>query len=202
MGKEEFKVTKAAKSLTISYFAKDLNIINKRYNLNKKIRTAILGYYGIETILGYWIPKQYVDDLKEQQKPDDLEKFQNDLLMLKEKLDDESKKVEIHWVNLKKAGKINQDEPNPKESFKINFINTINDSILLKRIYYRYAITELPYLIEQDKEIKLMYQSLIQTCDCENKREICQKNDTIKAVMKAVCEAHSTKNLNPILNLK
>ncbi|HEY9851106.1 MAG TPA: phospholipase D family protein [Leptolyngbyaceae cyanobacterium] len=198
-GEREINVTKAKKSLTIRYFKKDIYKIYKLYNLNKTIRTDILGDYGVETVLGYWIPKQIVNSLKNQQKQDIFEKFHKDLIGLEEKLVEVLDLVRKDWESLKNNGKINNSSPSPVENFEENFKKIISDSKLLERIYYRYAIIELPYHISQDIEIKEMYKSLIQTCDKKHKYSKYSKENLTS---RAVREANSTKDLNKIINLK
>lgn len=180
-----YKESKASITANYKECFKDIkSYINKDKDF-VEIRTR----YGVETVLGYWIPKQIVDNkLKKNE-----EEFEN----FKEKIISEMKvaikeiKIKINedwekWKELAEAGgkgKLDKIPSGLKELAK--------NEELIKRIYYRYSIVKMPYHILQKQEVENMYTSLIVGCH----------QSPEKPTQDAVLKAEEKQTLSPIEEL-
>ncbi|MCT7971233.1 hypothetical protein [Laspinema olomoucense] len=193
--KEFAKLGFTIEQATISKNYFDLTDEEKNHILdsdpNKQIDNLTKNY-GIQTFLGYWIPKQFAGVLEERMNQYDT--FANNLFKkLEQQLEDIAKTVQTDYENLLEKELILPIKNNIQKNLSKKIKSLQENPIKLKRIWSKYYLFELPYnSIENHEQIEILYDVLIETCNNLRNKKIS---------VKAVLDAHKEKNLSYIINL-
>lgn len=153
---------------------------------------GLKGKYGIETLLGYWIPKQIVD--KCRRSDDKFNDFKKDVIFcLQEDLDTLGEQINKDWEELR--GYIIGESQSPQK--KDLFMELIKNEPLQKRIYERYGVCNLPYHVWQKQEVESLYISLKESCLNSSSNKM---NKTQKAILKVLEDPE--RDLSPVTSLQ
>ena len=142
--------------------------------------------FGVETYLGYWIPKSIIDQVFGNE---DFEKFKEKLSTAVEKQHDSIvSRIKNDHEKLISLNLIEVTKKHPKDSFFEHIEKLKENETKLWRLYYRYEVIDLPYDFSQKKEIEELYDNFTETYESK------PANTTIRAIYKSL----ATKSLRPI----
>ncbi|MGL4503211.1 MAG: hypothetical protein ACRCU2_29385 [Planktothrix sp.] len=188
-----FNIEKA--TISKNYF--DLTDEEKKHildsNQNKQIDNLTKNY-GIQTFLGYWIPKQFTSVLEERSNQYDT--FADNLFKkLEEQLEGVCKNAQKDYLYLLEEELILPTNKGNFENDLTEKIENLRESTTkLQRIWNKYYLFDLPYnYIEDAEKIENLYDVLMETCKILKNKKI-----SVRAVLNADIE----EDLSHIIDLK
>lgn len=182
----DLKFTKKAQQKTIT---KDYtpNYAKKFLKERPSKFIKLNGNYGVETLLGYWIPKHKVAEVRQE---DLFKEFQDNIIFrLAKDLNEIGKQISSDWTTLQSY--VTEGDKSQKTINSLRIF--LKDESFQQRIYQRYGICDLPYRIWQKQEVENLYKSLIDSC------HNLSSNDTKKAILKVLDDPQ--RDLSPIISL-
>ena len=166
-----------AATISKSYFDFEQPNLEHTENLAKN--------YGVETCLGYWIPKQALETLLFEK--NGFEYFKETLKnQLNQRIEDIKEKINKDLKHLMDNNLIDKPNLNPAESFESKMRELLKNELKLKRIFSKYEIFSLPYDIGQKKEIENLFDEILDLIKSRSRKNI---------TMKAFLELIEMKNL-------
>jgi len=194
---EEGRKKIANENLSVLGFNIDAASIGKRYFNFEHSPRHLIGLanlyknFGIETHLGYWIPTSIVESLIRDDQ--DFSSFKEKINKSWENQKDDIKKaIEDDYSSLDNDGYIVPEE-SPFSTFANKIEKLIDNDKKLYRIYSIYEISDLPYDISQDDEIRDLHNEIQDLMSFR-----VRKNKAARAYMEAI----SLSSLEPIKKIK
>jgi len=128
--------------------------------------------YTVDTYFGRWCPKDVWDsvDSGEEKFKSFLQEFRE--LTTDDKLDVVIKEAEKIQAELLKRGLILDPGAGHLESWRERIINLQNNENKLKRFYYKYEINDLPFNVEQTREIDDLYDNIRESIELAQHKNI------------------------------
>lgn len=141
--------------------------------------------YGIETHLGYWIPKSALDQLFEKNQ---LDNFKNELqAQFIFQIEDIQRRVQDDLTYLKAEELIHVTDSDPVDLLKNKFDDLLKNEQKIMRIYSKYEVFSLPYDISQKENIVSLFRDMYHFVESKKRKNL---------VMKAFLDAISSVSLN------
>ena len=135
--------------------------------------TSLAKNYGVETHLGYWVPKLALTELFTEK---NFLKFKQELKKeINRKLSDITNRIMEDYSELVNK-KIIEVDKNPAQLFEDKANNLMGNDTKLMRMFSKYEIFNMPYDISQDEEIEKLFSEIEELSKSRSRPNITQKS--------------------------
>lgn len=128
---------------------------------------------GIETYLGYWVPRSSLSFLF---KKDGIDEFKERLFSsLEEQYSYIKNKIENDTKSLLEAGIIEADDSGPMEKFDNKIKNLKENEYKIMRIFSKYEVFKLPYDIQEKGKIEDLFDEMVGLCESSQRKNVAKR---------------------------